>query len=65
MSPFNVGDLVMFKNRCQPSAGGMPVEAVDSNMFDTKIKVAGQWWSPTAFVSHEGWLQAQREGKRC
>lgn len=60
MSNFNVGDLVMFKNRCQVSAGGMRVEEVDSNMFDTKLKVNGQWWSPTAFIRREDWLRAQR-----
>lgn len=52
---FKVGDYVMFAKRCQTTSGGMPVQAVNTNMFDTRLKVDGQWWSPECFVSLEAW----------
>lgn len=50
-----VGDLVMFAARCQETAGGMRVEEVDANMFDTRLKVNGRWWVPENFISLEEW----------
>ena len=54
-SPFKVNDLVMFKSRAQTTGGGMRVEEVDSNMFDIRIKVDGNWWTPGCFISFEEW----------
>jgi hypothetical protein len=58
--PFKVGELVMFKNRCQFTSGGMPVQAVDANMFDVRIQVGGLWWTPECFIRHSEWLALSR-----
>ena len=52
---FKVGDQVAFKNRVQRYMGGMTVQAVDTNMFDTLIMVDGQWWVPECFIPFEEW----------
>ena len=57
---FKVGDLVMFRNRCQTTEGGMRVQAVDENMFDTRLKVDGQWWVPENFMPYEEWAKEYR-----
>lgn len=44
-APWKQGDQVMFKNRSQVTAGGMTVEEVDTNMFDSRVKVQGKWWA--------------------
>lgn len=54
-APWKEGDLVMFKNRSQSGVGGMRVEAVDTNMFDSRVKVEGKWWSVGCFISFEAW----------
>jgi hypothetical protein len=53
--PFKAGDRVMFSRRCQTTAGGMPVEDVDINMFDVLLKVDGKWWHPESFMTFEEW----------
>jgi hypothetical protein len=55
MSDFKVGDLVMFKNKAQNCTSGMEIEEVDSNMFDTLLKVKGLWWTPGCFQPFEEW----------
>lgn len=62
-NPFQVGDRVVFANRAQNTAGGMAVEAVDVNMFDTRLKVDGAWWSPAAFAPFAPWVQAYKESR--
>ena len=52
---FKVGDLVMFKNRTQITTGGMPVQEVNTNLFDTLLMVNSQWWRPSAFISLDEW----------
>ncbi len=54
-APWKEGDLVMFKSRCQTGVGGMRVEAVDTNMFDSRVKVDGKWWASGCFISFEAW----------
>ncbi len=54
-SPFNVGDLVMYRNRCQTTSGGMRVEEVDISMFDVRLKVDGKWWTPASFMPLAQW----------
>ena len=56
-SPFKEGDLVMFRNRCQLTAGGMRVQEVDINMFDVRLRVGDRWWVPENFISLEQWRQ--------
>lgn len=41
-APWKQGDQVMFKNRSQVTVGGMTVEEVDTNMFDSRVKVRGR-----------------------
>lgn len=52
---YNIGDLVMFRNRTQTCSTGMKIEAVDTNMFDTRLKVNGLWWVPTNFMPFDEW----------
>jgi hypothetical protein len=54
-NPFKVGDRVMFANRTQITSGGMPIEIVDTNMFDTLLKVDGKWWPTTCFIPLDEW----------
>lgn len=50
---FKVGDKVRFKNRTQP-AKFMTITDIDTNMFDTKIKLdlASGWWNPGSLVHY-------------
>ena len=52
---FKVGDLVMFKNRANFTSDGMKVEEVNSNVFDTLLKVDSKWWRPGSFIALEDW----------
>lgn len=54
-SSYAVGDEVMFAKRCQTSAGPMRIQEVDVTMFDVRLKVGGQWWSPGAFMPYPEW----------
>lgn len=56
---FQVDDLVMFRMRCQTTSAGMRVEAVDSNMFDTRYKVNGQWWMAANLMPFDEWKARQ------
>ena len=57
---FKVGDLVMFRKRCQVTECGMPVQAVDENMFDVRLKVNDQWWVPENFMPYDEWVKEYR-----
>ncbi len=63
-APWKQGDQVMFKNRSQVTVGGMTVEEVDTNMFDSRVKVRGQWWAAGCFMSFADW-KAQCEQHRA
>lgn len=52
---FRVNDEVMFRNRCQNTLGPMRVEAVDTNMFDTRYKVQGKWWAANSLMRYSEW----------
>lgn len=60
---FQVNDLVMFRMRCQTTSAGMRVEAVDSNMFDTRYKVNGQWWMAANLIPFDEWKARQCTSK--
>lgn len=60
---FQVDDLVMFRMRCQTTSAGMRVEAVDSNMFDTRYKVNGQWWMAANLMPFDEWKARQCKSK--
>ena len=60
---FQVDDLVMFRMRCQTTSAGMRVEAVDSNMFDTRYKVNGQWWLAANLMPFDEWKARQCKSK--
>lgn len=57
---FKVGDLVMFANRCQTSPCGMRVDEVNTNMFNTLLKVDGKWWVPECFITYDAWVNRAR-----
>ena len=52
---YKPGDLVMFANRCQSCEGGMRVQDVDTNMFNTLLKVEDKWWTPGCFITFDEW----------
>lgn len=60
-SPFKVGDLVMFRNRCQHTEAGMRVEEVDFTLFGVRLKVDHKWWVPENFMSHSEWVKQCRK----
>lgn len=60
---FQVNDLVMFSRRCQTTSAGMRVEAVDSNMFDTRYKVNGQWCMSANLIPFDEWKARQCKSK--
>ncbi|MCU1492210.1 MAG: hypothetical protein JWM85_3615 [Acidimicrobiaceae bacterium] len=62
-SPFAVGDLVMFRNRAQIGIG-LEVQDVDTNMFDSFVKVDWKWWPSTCFQPLSEWLKANPHYKR-
>lgn len=57
---FQVGDLVMFRHRTQICESGMRVQEVDTNMFDTRLKVNDQWWVPENFMPFDEWVRTYR-----
>jgi hypothetical protein len=54
-TPFNVGDHVAFRNRCQPSAAGMTVQEVDFTLWGVRLKVDYKWWVPENFMPYQEW----------
>lgn len=52
---FKQGDRVAFANRTQHTAAGMRIEEVSTDLFGTRVKVEGKWWSPGCFMSFEDW----------
>ena len=54
MTTFKKGDRVLFANRTQISTYGMEIEAVDTNMFDTLIRLREMqgWWHPDCFIPY-------------
>lgn len=60
-TPFNVGDLVMFRKRTQLYECGMAVQEVDFTLFGVRLKVNNQWWVPENFMSHTEWTNLFRK----
>lgn len=56
-SKYKQGDLVMFANRVQNCTTGMVVQSVDSNMFDSRLKVNDLWWTEDCFMPFTKWKQ--------
>jgi len=52
---YAVGDLVMYNGRAQTTSTGMPIQEVDSNMFNTMYKVDYKWWNEGNLMSFEDW----------
>jgi hypothetical protein len=56
---YKVGDLVAFKNRCQPGLPPFVIEDVDSTLFGDRYKLdwRDQWWSEGCFMPYQEWKE--------
>lgn len=52
---YKVGDLVAFRNRCQPGIPPFQVRIADTNMYNTLYMVNGDWWQEGNLMPFEEW----------